>query len=250
MNKNTRNSQKTLDTQHLIKHQEFQKRNEKKSQLDKKLLTIDKLIDNMKNKKNTEDFDKYFNLLKEKQDIQKKIADIDSQMSEIEYYTETGNLLFQYYDIIENGAGSEENNNIVLKKNSILKFFVSQNTNTPPKENCRDDKASLLDKYLECTDKNYIKGNTVEKDICKYCNRTDLNMMLNEGIISCNTCSCVEYIIVDHDRPSYKDPPKEVTYLNLIAEYNSRLKVCFLLVPPLKRCLFSLARYHSYIIKL
>lgn len=37
-------------------------------------------------------------------------------------------------------------------------------------------------------------------------------VVLQDGCSFCNVCYTVEYIIVDHDRPSYKDPPKEVTF--------------------------------------
>jgi hypothetical protein len=36
--------------------------------------------------------------------------------------------------------------------------------------------------------------------------------MLNDGLMYCNDCGSLEHVTVDHDRPSYKDPPCEVTY--------------------------------------
>jgi hypothetical protein len=33
-------------------------------------------------------------------------------------------------------------------------------------------------------------------------------------MIHCNNCDSIEYILIDHDRPSYKDPPKEISYFS------------------------------------
>lgn len=33
-----------------------------------------------------------------------------------------------------------------------------------------------------------------------------------EGYLYCTTCYTMEYIIVDHDRPAFKDPPKDASY--------------------------------------
>jgi hypothetical protein len=61
---------------------------------------------------------------------------------------------------------------------------------------------------------NYVKYIEADKkDKCLFCSSSNRNIMLNDGIIYCNDCCTVEYIIIDHDRPSYKDPPKEIATL-------------------------------------
>jgi hypothetical protein len=47
---------------------------------------------------------------------------------------------------------------------------------------------------------------------CEYCGNRERTVLLHDGYCFCNACYTVEYILVDHDKPSYKDPPKEVTY--------------------------------------
>lgn len=47
---------------------------------------------------------------------------------------------------------------------------------------------------------------------CGYCASRQRTVMLQEGYVFCNMCHTVEYILVDHDKPSYRDPPKEVAY--------------------------------------
>jgi hypothetical protein len=47
---------------------------------------------------------------------------------------------------------------------------------------------------------------------CQHCAARERTVMLQDGYVFCNACHTVEYILVDHEKPSYKDPPKEVTY--------------------------------------
>lgn len=36
--------------------------------------------------------------------------------------------------------------------------------------------------------------------------------MVNDGYTVCNKCQAIDYIIVDHEKPSYRDPPKEISF--------------------------------------
>jgi uncharacterized Zn finger protein (UPF0148 family) len=81
-----------------------------------------------------------------------------------------------------------------------------------------NDRASLLDKYLHVTDSKHIRGSLISKDadevnadLCPHCGDTSRTSMIHDGYIYCKTCFTVEYVQVDHDKPSYKDPPKEIT---------------------------------------
>jgi hypothetical protein len=82
----------------------------------------------------------------------------------------------------------------------------------------KEDRASLLERYMSLTEDNFIRPQETNNPVdtthwqCQICSSTNMNVILNDGIVYCNDCACVEYIIVDHDRPSYKDPPKEISY--------------------------------------
>jgi hypothetical protein len=47
---------------------------------------------------------------------------------------------------------------------------------------------------------------------CEHCGHAKRTLIAQDGYMYCNGCFSVEYVIVDHERPSYKDPPKEITY--------------------------------------
>jgi hypothetical protein len=75
-------------------------------------------------------------------------------------------------------------------------------------------KATCLEKYGMYPLSYYVKYIEADKkDKCLFCSSSNRNIMLNDGIIYCNDCCTVEHINIDHDRPSYKDPPKETATL-------------------------------------
>jgi uncharacterized Zn finger protein (UPF0148 family) len=50
-------------------------------------------------------------------------------------------------------------------------------------------------------------------EVCKHCGNVGARtLMLQDGYVFCPKCNTVEYVLVDHDKPAYKDPPKEIAY--------------------------------------
>ena len=75
-----------------------------------------------------------------------------------------------------------------------------------------ESKDAVYEKFMKIIDKNYININT-ETDIFDTCNKCMVEMLLNNnsGILICPNCGLTENIIVDSDKPSFKEPPKEMT---------------------------------------
>lgn len=213
-------SKKTLDTQHNNKIAEFSDKSTKIHDLKQKYNEVQERIIDLENKKKLSglsysDYDRLIELIDERDNIKRYINSLENSNDEVDYLINTAPILFKYYDIIEKGNQNEDFNiSSKINSNSILKFFVKkEHKEEAPKKEDNVDRATLLEKYLSYTDDNYIKY--VENDMidrCSSCSSNNINVLLNEGILYCNECNCVEYIIVDHDRPSYKDPPREISY--------------------------------------
>jgi len=91
-----------------------------------------------------------------------------------------------------------------------------------------EDRASLLEKYNACIEGANLKSidsrrrkqmhhrmNGSAEDAlgcCSHCGGANRAVLLQDGCVICNDCHTHEYILIDHDKPSYKDPPKEITY--------------------------------------
>lgn len=231
-------TKKTLDVQHNIKMQQFMEKEEHEKKISDQIENykneLDKLYEKRKNISQDDELnDIDINRMIELKDL---IMSFEKQLQmlentdEVDYLINTGDILFQYYEIVDKGSSHEESL-IVTKKtineNSILKYLLKPTAESPPiqsedlipKKN--KDKASLLEKYMEFTEQNYVKMacekcTSTTPDKCGFCESQNRNVMLNDGIIYCNDCYTVEYIIIDHDRPSYKDPPKEILLVRFL----------------------------------
>ena len=91
-------------------------------------------------------------------------------------------------------------------------------------------KEKLLNKYLNITENNYVPNFSDDEeviDICKKCNIEKI-LIQSTGVMVCQKCGEQENIIVDSDKPSYKDPPREISYFayKRINHFNE-LIICF-----------------------
>lgn len=138
---------------------------------------------------------------------EKQIADLKHQIKTIkkkrkQYYLDNSKYIFDYF---ENKKQITENDN---KKTIINQFFkINTNINQPEKEtvNPNDYFSNLDPKFINMND--YIQP----YDICKYCNG-DMTCIEHEGVMICIQCFRREVILIEHDKPSYKEPPKEVSF--------------------------------------
>ena len=216
----SKTNKRTLDTQHTNKLYEFQARAEKLSNLKQQYNSLLERVRELEDKRkdtspaslSVSEIDSLIQLQDEKDKIRKTIDSIENNDDEVDYLVNTANILFKYYDILE--KGNAEDAMKPKTENSILKWLVKKDDDEPKQEDViKEDRAALLDRYMSLTEENFIKPDNITTECqCQNCGSTNMNILLNDGIMYCNECSCVEYIIVDHDRPSYKDPPKEISY--------------------------------------
>jgi hypothetical protein len=227
----------TLDVCHEKQLDKFSKEYNNLGKLEKELKSIEKKLkkininseinsDDSNEEEITNNISEKLNLVHElttrKNEITKIIKSINSKNTEIDYLTNTSDILFNYYDSIENN--NDNSNNANVKK--IIDFFNPNKIeeNSPRKENDdSNNRSELLESYLSTTDKNYINNNleqVVQK--CNYCNSENISELLNDGILYCNDCNTIEFILTDNERPSYRDPPKEISYFsyNRINHFN------------------------------
>jgi len=212
---------KTLDICHNDQLKQISECKNQIQNLEAKLLDINSEIEQLEQLKQSgiseDELERQMNLIDQRMAIQDKLREKSSEMDETSYYVSTSDILFKYYDLIEKGNVNQTmDSEAYQKQDSILRFFTcSQKPSTPPTVNMEKSRGSLLDNYMSVINPNYI--NEKIKDLgecCKSCNSPNITTMLNDGYIFCNVCHTMEHMIVDHDKPSYKDPPKEITYFS------------------------------------
>ena len=143
-----------------------------------------------------------------------------------DYFLDTGELLFQYYDMqdkIRSGATGQIVQSSRRKPGDVLSALESAATTEPAVEQKPKKKGpkadglsrdTLLETYLLKINPGYVKKTNEVDDMsgeCAECG-TDMEFSQNEAMLYCPECGLTEFILIDSDRPSYKDPPRESSY--------------------------------------
>lgn len=245
----------TLDAKHneIIKNFKEEQKNLKKYYLELKLEEekLDKIQKNDSIALNPDDLTGIFLIQNNIDELKEKIKNIELQSKETDYFIKTGNILYEYYNEMDDVAKQEDDSQPSKKKEKKDKKKVAIGENDakigaffgiPSKSEEKEveennegkrvlkmndfvqmgtniDRASKLDAYLSKIDKSYgIRGKVYNKiDFCKKCKVTynkDYELIVNhiEGFMSCLKCGHMEYVIIESDKPNYKDPPPEATY--------------------------------------
>ena len=139
------------------------------------------------------------------------------------YFFETGDLLYKYYDLqdkIQNGEVSGASKVMKAKPGSVLAALQEGSVKSPmnkPKKSVvqEEGREILLERYLQKIDPEHAKviTNSLEDPygICEKCDK-EMTFSMNEAQFYCDGCGHQEFVLIDSDKPSYKDPPREVTY--------------------------------------
>lgn len=137
--------------------------------------------------------------------LTKKIKSIEDY--EKKYYLDNSKYVFSYF---------ENKQNIVKckKEPTILDQFFNIDKVSNNNIVLNDKEQTNVQQYLSNIDETFIDINNyvVQSDICKSCEKGEMIMVENEGILVCNNCSYNERYLIDNDKPSYKEPPKEVCF--------------------------------------
>lgn len=166
-----------------------------------------------------------FTLEKERESLEKRRAALEHRDDLMDYYLQTGDILFEYYaiqDKIASGVGVSSNTKVrpgtIFAALEAAAAFDETSTPAPVVKKGvlpSFDREKLLDKYLQIMDPEIAKQSSSEADDtwseCHQCG-TEMIFSVNEAYISCATCGFQDFVLIDSDKPSYKDPPREISY--------------------------------------
>lgn len=217
--KRSEQTQTTLEAKHKKILADFHKQRKQLPDKEKSLKTIRKKLDKLNKKSiaelNEDTLDQIHKLeLKEKK-VEREIDNIKNNNDITNYYNETGDILFQYYDSYQLdtlddhlSTNSSKSDEIQTGQQSILNFLNKEGKRR--EATVQHKRKKLLEKYLHRVDKEYIKvGDKDESYIkCPYCNR-ERTLNSAESLLECHKCGTTDFIYIDCEKPSYKDPPPE-----------------------------------------
>jgi hypothetical protein len=218
-NPEARTTLDALHTNHILSLKE------KKDNLNEIKLQIEDLQSQIQT---STDYVKIGKMERQLQILKEETEDINKDNHIYDYFLETGDMLFNYYDIqdkIANATNSPHTSSISqqtsqqIAPGSILHFLetASKTDENKPASSiavssnkfARDE---ILDKYLQKVNPELARSsnNTLDNQ-CPSC-KGEMTMCPNEAQLACVKCGNVETILIDSDKPSYKDPPREISY--------------------------------------
>jgi len=128
----------------------------------------------------------------------------------IDWFSQTGNnpAIFENVDTGKKVVNISKKKTVSDFKEDIKKVEEERNH-----KRTLENKETIYEKYMKLIDKNYVNINNDNVDIFDSCSKCMVEMLLNNnsGVLICPNCGMMENIIVDSDKPSFKEPPKEMT---------------------------------------
>ena len=135
------------------------------------------------------------------------VNDIINKTTKSTYNITKSNMLNNFFNIKDKPI----NDNVTLNTNTNTN---TNNININDTEINNNKELSNVQKYMLNNDESFLNINNyvVQTDICRFCNNGELIPIDHEGILLCNVCSKSVKYLIDNDKPSYKEPPKEVCF--------------------------------------
>jgi len=166
------------------------------------------------------------NNIEQKLELMDKLKEVNSKINDLklkkkEYYLDNSKFIFEYFENKKNisnchlnDVSNAKDSNIKNKSAILNKFFkIKDNTESDnPSELYNSN--NIVKKYLSNIDDLFLDINSYvyQTDICKYCNKGELVPLEDEGILMCNSCFRNIPYLIENEKPSYKEPPKEVCF--------------------------------------
>ena len=143
------------------------------------------------------------------------------------YYLNNSKYIFDYFENKKNISTNDTFEN--SDKNNIVKQFFSLNisdesnndinieaNNAKMKDEnfTKINNNNFIDKYFNNIDSTYLNYDKFiyPSDICNVCKRGEMVYVESEGMSICSNCSNSIKYLIEIDKPSYKEPPKEVCF--------------------------------------
>lgn len=193
----------TLDNKHNEMTKKFEE-NDKilipkyNSEIDKLYLSLNNLKG--KGKKYNEKKELILNKIREYKNI---IYSLKKEKKD--YYLNNSQYIFQYFE-------DKKNINNVSKSNTDIVYDFFNNKNKIILQ--KDNNLSNIDKYFYYVNNRLINLDNFcfNSDICTSCKKGELVYVESDGICVCKNCFVSFKYLIENEKPSYKEPPKEVCF--------------------------------------
>ena len=163
--------------------------------------------------------DNEINTIEEKLEIKDRILELKEEIKCIQhkkkdYFLNNSKYIFEYFENKKNISSGTNSQTNVNKSNIVNNFFKIKEENNDEKNLIQNDNKNIVLKYLTNVSDDFLDINNFvyQTDICEVCKKGELIPLEDEGIMVCNICSRSIPYLIENEKPSYKEPPKEVCF--------------------------------------
>ena len=153
--------------------------------------------------------------VEERLSIQDKVKDINTKIKNLkskkkEYLLDNSKHIFDYFENKKNISNMESSN---TSKNKMVDNFFKISGKTE-KDVSNNNTNNIVNKYLSNVDESFININSFihSSNVCVYCKKGEMIPLEDEGVLLCNLCFRNNTYLIENEKPSYKEPPKEVCF--------------------------------------
>ena len=147
-------------------------------------------------------------------DYQDKLRDIAIEIrslksKKVDYFLDNSKYIFDYFENKKDISKGTP----VSNKNKVLESFFKIN-NADSSVNIERKNDNIFQKYLSNIDESFLDINSFLRptDVCQYCYKGELIPIDDDGVLVCNLCFKNVQYLIENEKPSYKEPPKEVCF--------------------------------------
>jgi len=154
-------------------------------------------------------------------EIKDRIKEISEQIKELklkknDYLLENSKYIFEYFENKKNIDNVEDSSKVATTKSQLLFniFKVKPVVGDQDKNISETKNKNIVQKYLSNIDETFLDMNAFvhPTDICQNCFKGELIPLEDEGVLICNNCAVNVPFLIENEKPSYKEPPKEVCF--------------------------------------
>ena len=159
--------------------------------------------------------------IEEKLEINDRILELKELIKEMrfkkkDYLLGNSKYIFEYFENKKNiSSGIKTETTTTNKSKLVNNFFkIKEDISNNDINNINKQNNNIVLKYLSNVSDDFLDINNYiyQTDICKICNKGELIPLEEDGILVCNICSRTIRYFIENEKPSYKEPPKEVCF--------------------------------------
>jgi len=157
--------------------------------------------------------------IEEKLEMNDRICELkeiikETKLKKKEYLLDNSKYIFEYFENKKNISTGVKSQTVTNKSKLVNNFFKIKDEIDSEVNLIQKDNNNIVLKYLSNVSDDFLDINNFvyQTDICHVCHKGELIPLEEDGIMICNMCSRSIPYLIENEKPSYKEPPKEVCF--------------------------------------